>query len=71
MDFKPIARMHSVFPTKFGVPRQSGLAAELDSLLVPSDCPPQNWQAWSIRRNLAPACVSGERIWWTARRFWT
>ena len=34
MDFKPIARMHSVFPTKFGVPRQSGLAAELDSLLV-------------------------------------
>ena len=34
MDFKPIARMHSVFPTKFGVPRQSGLAAELNSLLV-------------------------------------
>lgn len=34
MDFKPIARMHSVFSTKFGVPRQSGLASELDSLLV-------------------------------------
>lgn len=34
MDFKPVARIHSVFPTKFGVPRQSGLAAELDSLLV-------------------------------------
>ena len=25
----PVARMHSDFPTKFGIPRQSGLVAEL------------------------------------------
>ena len=30
----PIARMHSDFPTKFGIPRQSGLAENLRSTIV-------------------------------------
>ena len=29
-----IARMHSDFPTKFGIPRQSGLVEELKSFVV-------------------------------------
>ena len=31
---KVIARMHSLFPTKFGIPRQSGLVEQLHSLVV-------------------------------------
>lgn len=31
---KPIAHIHSDFPTKFGIPRQSGLIAELESRIV-------------------------------------
>ena len=36
MEFtiKPIARMHSDFSTKFGIPRQSGLVEELRSTIV-------------------------------------
>ena len=36
MDFEihPIAIMHSDFPTKFGIPRQSGLADTLRSTIV-------------------------------------
>ena len=36
MDFEihPIATMHSDFPTKFGIPRQSGLADSLQSTIV-------------------------------------
>ena len=36
MEFtiKPIARMHSDFSTKFGIPRQSGLVEELHSTIV-------------------------------------
>jgi tRNA-Thr(GGU) m(6)t(6)A37 methyltransferase TsaA len=30
----PIARMHSDFPSKFGIPRQSGLVSELRSTIV-------------------------------------
>ena len=29
-----IARMHSAFPTKFGIPRQSGLVQALRSTIV-------------------------------------
>ena len=29
-----IARIHTDFPTKFGVPRQSGLASALESTIV-------------------------------------
>ncbi len=31
---RPIARMHSDFPTKFGIPRQSGLVEQLHSTVV-------------------------------------
>ena len=31
MNIEPIARIHTDFPTKFGVPRQSGLASGLVS----------------------------------------
>ena len=31
MQIEPIAHIHTDFPTKFGVPRQSGLASELTS----------------------------------------
>lgn len=31
---RPIARMHSDFPSKFGIPRQSGLVEELRSTIV-------------------------------------
>ena len=31
---KPIARIHSDFPTKFGIPRQSGLVEELKATIV-------------------------------------
>lgn len=34
INIHPIARMHSDFPTKFGIPRQSGLVAELESTIV-------------------------------------
>lgn len=33
-EIQVIARMHSDFPTKFGIPRQSGLVEELQSLIV-------------------------------------
>ena len=31
MEIHPIARIHSDFPGKFGIPRQSGLVPELRS----------------------------------------
>ena len=34
MNIEPIARIHTDFPTKFGVPRQSGLASGLVSTIV-------------------------------------
>ena len=34
VTIKPIARMRSDFPTKFGIPRQSGLVQELRSTIV-------------------------------------
>ena len=34
MEMYPIAHMHSDFPTKFGIPRQSGLVEELQSMIV-------------------------------------
>ena len=34
INIQPIAKMHSDFPTKFGIPRQSGLVAELESTIV-------------------------------------
>lgn len=33
-EIKPIARMESLFPTKFGIPRQSGLAPHIQSRIV-------------------------------------
>lgn len=34
IEIQPIARMKSDFPTKFGIPRQSGLVSELRSTIV-------------------------------------
>ena len=34
IDVHVIAKMHSDFPTKFGIPRQSGLVEELESTIV-------------------------------------
>ena len=34
LNMKVIARIHNDFPTKFGIPRQSALAPELESMLV-------------------------------------
>ena len=34
LSFNIIARIHSDFPTKFGIPRQSGLVQELKSRIV-------------------------------------
>lgn len=34
IDIQVIAKMHSDFPTKFGIPRQSGLVEELESTIV-------------------------------------
>ena len=34
VNIQPIARMRSDFPTKFGIPRQSGLVKELESTIV-------------------------------------
>lgn len=34
MEIVPIAHIHSAFPTKFGIPRQSGLAPSLRSTVV-------------------------------------
>lgn len=34
VEIFPIAHMHSVFPTKFGIPRQSGLTQTLKSYIV-------------------------------------
>lgn len=34
INIQVIARMHSDFPTKFGIPRQSGLVEELESTII-------------------------------------
>lgn len=34
MEFKPIAYLHNDFPTKFGLPRQSGMAESLVSQII-------------------------------------
>ena len=34
MEMHPIAHMRSDFPSKFGIPRQSGLVEELRSMIV-------------------------------------
>lgn len=34
MEIKPIAYFHSPFPTKFGIPKQSGLVKELEGYIV-------------------------------------
>ena len=34
IEIRPIARMRSDFPTKFGIPRQSGLVSELRSTII-------------------------------------
>lgn len=34
ITIRPIAKMHSDFPSKFGIPRQSGLVKELQSTIV-------------------------------------
>lgn len=34
MDYRPIAKIHNDFPTKFGLPRQSGLSEHLISHIV-------------------------------------
>lgn len=34
MEIHPIARIHSDFPGKFGIPRQSGLVPELRSRII-------------------------------------
>ena len=36
MEIHPIARIHSDFPGKFGIPRQSGLVPELRSRITVS-----------------------------------
>ena len=33
-EMKVVARIHSDFATKFGIPRQSGLVKELEALVV-------------------------------------
>ena len=33
VNIQVIARMHSDFPTKFGIPRQSGLVEDLENIL--------------------------------------
>lgn len=46
MNIEPIAHIHTDFPTKFGVPRQSGLASGLISTIVfelPYRNPRQRW----------------------------
>ena len=35
---RPVARIHTDFPTKFGIPRQSGLTGDLESRIV---CEPE------------------------------
>ena len=34
MDIQPVARFHSPFPSKFGIPKQSGLVEELEGTVV-------------------------------------
>lgn len=34
MEIKPIARFRSLFPSKFGIPKQSGLVADLEGCIV-------------------------------------
>ena len=34
MELQVIARIHSAFPTKFGIPRQSGLVEELSAQIL-------------------------------------
>ena len=39
VPMKIIAHMNSPFPTKFGIPRQSGLVAELQAKIVTTAIP--------------------------------
>ena len=34
LNLVPIARFHSSFPTKFGIPKQSGIVAELEGEII-------------------------------------
>ena len=38
-EVKPIARIHSPFMTKFGIPRQSGVAEAVGAEIVPDSTP--------------------------------
>ncbi len=80
---KVIARMHSLFPTKFGIPRQSGLVEQLHSLVVfePEYRDPQAlrgieefshlWLIWqfsqAVREDWSPLCVHPS---WAATAGW-
>ena len=41
MTLKVIAHIHTAFPTKFGIPRQSGLVDELRGEVIVENVPPQ------------------------------
>lgn len=83
MNIEPIARIHTDFPTKFGVPRQSGLASGLVSTIV-FEPPYRNpdclrgiadfshlWLIWEFDKVAAPLVADGCcRRSWAARRAW-
>ena len=52
MEIKPIARIKTEFPEKFGVPRQSGLAKDLRGKIVfePQYRNPDAFEAWKVSR---------------------
>ena len=54
MAFRTVARMRSDFPSKFGIPRQSGLVTELNSTIVFSHL----WLIWefsaAVRKEWSP-----------------
>lgn len=50
MEIKPIARFRSPFSSKFGIPKQAGLVAELEGQIVfePEYRNPDSSEEWKV-----------------------
>lgn len=75
MELKTIAKIHTDFPAKFGLPRQSGIVENLNGTIVfePEYRHPEAlrglegyshlWILWGFSENFASAKLSGENEW--------
>lgn len=62
MEIKPIARFRSPFSSKFGIPKQAGLVAELEGQIVfePEYRNPDSSEEWKVSISLAYLGILGK-----------